>query len=126
MTFDEAIEKVEQLANFEVGKTTGDIRRDLKLELGDVRDLLTELREEYAPTIEMTKRQLDEIARFKSMFPTRAFADIIYNGQDGEWTYLDELSGHLWGHRQHGATNKNIEDTMKAYLYPETIKVVDE
>ncbi|WP_273752828.1 hypothetical protein [Leuconostoc mesenteroides] len=59
MTFDEAIEKVEQLANFEVGKTTGNIRRDLKLELGDVRDLVTELRKEYAPTVELTKKQYE-------------------------------------------------------------------
>lgn len=114
MKFDEAIEKA---------------KKDLVYDdnaWGVWTELLEDLKQEYAPTVEMTKSQLDEIACFKSMFPTRALADIIYNGQDGEFTYLDELSGHLWGHRQQGATNKNIEDTMKAYLYPELVKVVDE
>lgn len=123
MTFDEAIEEL-RLAIPE--KFYSPTMHDIAVMLETQTKVINLLREEYAPTVEMTKSQIDEIARFKSMFPTRSLADIIYNGQDGEWTYLDELSGHLWGHSQQGATNKNIEDTMKAYLYPETIKVVDE
>lgn len=124
MTFDEAIETLANSKNSRV-ETKGNSSYGVYY-APDVVQVIHQLHEEYAPTVEMTKSQLDEIARFKSMFPTRALADIIYNGQDGEWTYLDELSGHLWGHSQQGATNKNIEDTMKAYLYPALVKVVDD
>lgn len=126
MTFDEPIEKLEQLANFEVGKTTGNNRRDFKLELGDVRDLLTELREEYAPTVEMTKEQADKIDSFKKNLSASELPRVIHNYPEGDWSFLDELSGKLFGHQQGGMTDQNIEDIMRIWLHPETIKVVDE
>lgn len=107
-TFDEAIEKVEQLANFEVGKTTGNIRRDFKLELGDVRDILTELRQEYAPTIEMTKEQYELFSKLA--------VDEIGDQEELDAFANEELDlGDMTG-----------RDAIAHWLHPETIKVVDE
>lgn len=109
MTFDEAIEKIEQLSNFEIGKTTGNIRRDLKLELGDVRDLLAELREEYAPTVEMTKVQKDTIiSLLDNSDISKDDWDMMITDDSPE---LPEIS-----YRQ----------AILAYMNLETIKVVDE
>lgn len=114
-TFDEAIEKVEQLANFEVGKTTGNIRRDFKLELGDVRDILAELREEYAPTIEMTKEQHDYI------FP------LIKEGKELGATFTEfwEVYKFIGASKNIDQTFVNQEQAMQVWLHPETIYVVD-
>ena len=107
MTFDEAFEKVEQLANFEIGKTTGDIRRDFKLELGDVRDLFTELREEYAPTVEMTKHQKFVFMRLhENKKPVFVDIDTVYNTPEFASIDTDLL--------------------IIAWFHPEIIKVVDE
>lgn len=116
MTFDEAIEKLEQLANFEVGKTTGNIRRDFKLELGDVRDLLTELREEYAPTVEMTKVGKNYLLYYLENSSFGSFIsdiNLVRSGTIGvePTDYFEDLSD---------------EDLMQAWLHPELIKVVDE
>lgn len=107
MKFDEAIEKVEHLANFEVGKTTGYIRRDFKLELGDVRDLLTELREEYAPTVEMTKHQKFVFMRLhENKKPVFVDIDTVYNTPEFASIDTDLL--------------------ILSWFHPEIIKVVDE
>ncbi|MFG6674097.1 hypothetical protein ACGYLR_07020 [Leuconostoc lactis] len=104
MTFDEAIEKLEQLANFEVGKTTGNIRRDFKLELGDVRDLLTELREEYAPTVEMTKQEFEIFSKAK------------VDEDSAEW--LDNVA---WDR-----VDYKYPDFFMAWLHPETVQIIDD
>lgn len=110
MTFDEAIEKVEQLANFEVGRTTGDIRRDFKLELGDVRDILAELREEYAPTVEMTKEQYKILASSRNNAVNRVDRVGLLEFMSA-YSLLNQEIDHL--------------TLMQAWLHPETIKVVD-
>ena len=116
MTFDEAIEKLEQLANFEVGKTTGNISRDFKIELGDVRDILAELREEYAPAVEMTKEQANHL---KSL--TTDVGNVFNEEElpaDGSIKMTDKMI--------------ELDDSyiplkyLNAVLHPETIKVVDE
>ena len=112
MTFDEAIEKLEQLANFEVGKTTGNIRRDFKLELGDVRDLLTELRQEYAQTVEMTEMQMKQMMSFKEV--NAGFSTFMYKQGLGQ---LPDFSDFI--------TMQRENELMQAWLNPETIKVVD-
>lgn len=113
MTFDEAIEKLEQLANFEVGKTTGNIRRDFKLELGNVRDILTELRQEYAPTVEMTEMQMKQMMSFKEV--NAGFSTFMYKQGLGQ---LPAFSDFI--------TTQRENELMQAWLYPKTIKVVDE
>lgn len=113
MTFDEALDQLEQLANFEVGKTTGNIRRDFKLELGDVRDLLTELREEYAPTVEMTETQMKQMMSFKQF--NSWFSTFMYKQGLGQ---LPAFSDFI--------TTQRENELMQAWLHPENIKVVDE
>ena len=108
MKFDEAFEKVEKLANFEVGKTTGDIRRDFKLELGDVRDILAELREEYAPTVEMTKKQYEILVMSRNNAVNRVDKVGLLEFM-GAYSLLNQEIDHL--------------TLMRAWLYPETIKI---
>lgn len=110
MTFDEAFKQVEQLANFEVGKTTGNIRRDFKLELGDVRDILAELRKEYAPTILLTQNEYKELKAGHTLEEKIArISRLAHNSSD------DSADGYV-----------NDDMIMRSYLFPETIKVVDE
>lgn len=119
MTFDEAIEKVEQLANFEVGKTTGNIRRDFKLEIGDVRDILTGLREEYAPTVEMTAKE-------KGNFLSIATSSVTFTNFHEQ--VLKQSTNIKLGIQASPELYKHLseKELMQAWLYPETIKVVDE
>lgn len=109
MTFDEAIDKI-----------------DVNGTLIDTLGVLQDLREEYAPTVEMTQEQVNVIDSFKKNFSASYLPEVIHNQPEGDWSFLDELSGKLFGHRQGGMTDKNIEDIMRIWLHPETIKVVDE
>lgn len=117
MTFDEAETKVENLV--------GDLNIPLGVE-GTLLDVIDKLREEYAPTVEMTQEQVNVIDSFKKNFSASYLPEVIHNQPEGDWSFLDELSGKLFGHRQGGMTDKNIEDIMRIWLHPETIKVVDE
>lgn len=114
MTFDEAIAKV------------GTYLKNNDLSNSDNNDrffyiILNDLREKYAPTIEMTENQKNAFDKAKRVLNTR---DLALNfGQ--EWTILDEVSGKVFGHGQGEATNEQIEAIMQAWLHPETIKVVD-
>lgn len=117
MTFDEAIEKVEQLANFEVGKTTGNIRRDFKLELGDVRDILAELREEYAPTVEMTKEQARVLDEYRE--------PDLYDGDYAFYVFFDETCVPRLNSMRDTSFYGNLTEAqlMQAWLHQDTIKV---
>ncbi|MCT3054459.1 hypothetical protein EFN57_10400 [Leuconostoc citreum] len=116
MTFDEAIEHFRN--NTDISGTA--------VFLDDVEDTLKELREEYAPTIEMTKAQFDQVEYAKKNLTASQLPRVIHNQPEGDWSYLDELSGRLFKHQQGGMTDKNIEDIMRIWLHPETIKIVDE
>lgn len=111
MTFDEAITNIDNSYDYNVDKYT-------------VIDILENLRKEYAPTVEMTQEQVNVIDSFKKNFSASYLPEVIHNQPEGDWSFLDELSGKLFGHRQGGMTNKNIEDIMRIWLHPETIKVI--
>lgn len=122
MTFDEALDQLEQLANFEVCKTTGNIRRDFKLELGDVRDILAELRQEYAPTVEMTKEQKEDFLFYKNTTWFSLFLGKLNDPDNKEFRSLPNLNSFKdWGFQK-----KRECELMQAWLHPEIIKVVDE
>lgn len=135
MNFDEAIEKLEQLANFEVGKTTGNIRRDFKLELGDVRDILTELCQEYAPTVEMKPRAYKFLKEEHNKFVKSGNDHFLSNNGLGNWRFYDEHKidfdtdeeyiDEFTAEHNHfkGLTRTEV---IQAWLHPETIKIVDE
>lgn len=122
MTFDEAIEEL-RLAIPE--KFYSPTMHDIAVMLEAQNKVINLLRQEYAPTVEMTQEQVNVIYSFKKDFSASYLPEVIHNQPEGDWSFLDELSGKLFGHRQGGMTDKNIEDIMKVWLHPETIKVVD-
>jgi len=101
MTFDEAIAKV------------GTYLKNNDLSNSDNNDrffhiILNELRQEYAPTVEMTQTQKDLILRNQD-------EDKLYEIMgDGEGYYFN---AEYWG-------NLEPHEVASAYLHPETIKVV--
>ena len=105
LTFDEAIEQLNSRTIWSP----------------EMRDLLEQLRETYAPTIEMTENQKNAFDEAKRALSTR---DLALNfGQ--EWTILDEVSGNVFGHGPGEATNEQIKAIMQAWLHPENIKAVE-
>lgn len=91
MTFDEALDQLEPRTIWS----------------SEMRDLLEQLRKEYAPTVEMTKRQ----ARvFKLYYDSEKPFD------KSEFECIDNYF----------MKSINEKDLMRAWLHPEIIKVVDE
>lgn len=80
-------------------------------------DLITQLKEEYAPTVEMTKKQYDTFKWHKDNLDFSACLGTFqnYNGETRMGIKFDNLKGDLAD-----------EDIMRAWLHPETIKVVDD
>lgn len=107
MTFDEAIEHF---------KNNTDIS-GIAVFLDDVEDTLKELRDEYAPTVEMTKKQYNTFKWHKDNLDFSACLGTFqnYNGETRMGHKFDNLKGNL-----------SDEDIMQAWLHPETIKIVDE
>ena len=98
MTFDDAITNFEQEANEYNGLVP----------METVYELILDLKEDYAPTIEMTKSQKDLILRNQD-------EDKLYEIMgDGEGYYFN---AEYWG-------NLEPHEVASAYLHPETIKVV--
>jgi len=91
MTFDEALDQLEPRTIWS----------------SEMRDLLEQLRQEYAPAIEMTKRQ----ARvFKLYYDSEKPFD------KSEFECIDNYF----------MKSINEKDLMRAWLHPETIEIVDE
>ncbi|WP_273707610.1 hypothetical protein [Leuconostoc mesenteroides] len=107
MTFDEAIEHFRN--NTDISGTA--------VFLNDVEDTLKELREEYAPTVEMTKKQYNTFKWHKDNLDFSACLGTFqnYNGETRMGIKFDDLKGEL-----------SDEDIMQAWLHPETIKIDDE
>lgn len=97
---------------------------DIAVMLETQHRVLYELRNTYAPIVEMTQAQYDELLGFKHKFGSSHLAIAIHQGSNGTWSFLDELSGRIFGHGIGEATDENIETIMKAWLHPETIKVI--
>lgn len=100
MTFNETIEKFEQEANDYNGLVP----------METVYELILDLRQEYAPTVEMTKEQRDLI--FETQDDDRLYE--IMGTEDGYYfdsTYWYDIEPH---------------EVAQAYLHPETIKIIDE
>ncbi|WP_273713170.1 hypothetical protein [Leuconostoc mesenteroides] len=100
MTFDEAIEKIESITD------ELNIRQEV---INDVVSVVEGLREEYAPTVEMTKEQRK---------------GLLFDGKGREtphknFVFMKEV-------QKVNEKNINIDILMSAFVHPETIKVVDE
>lgn len=107
MTFDEQIKKYKDLSYDSYGPAY-----DNK----DIYELLDDLREEYAPTIEMTKEQHDYIL------------PLIQQGKElgANFTEFWEVYKFIGASKKIDQTFVNQEQAMQVWLHPETIKVVDE
>ncbi|QAR69391.1 hypothetical protein EQI52_06150 [Leuconostoc mesenteroides] len=127
MTFDEALNELEQRTIWS----------------GEMRDLLEQLREEYAPTVEMPaegKKYFDSAKKYPDEQLFDSFAIFDSNSKREMQTMLgtDDIRGLTNGYQtMAGSFAKNSESTdeimkkytvpfMQAWLHPETIKVVDE
>ena len=80
------------------------------------------------PEVGMTKEQKAEFDHAKQTLETNELPKIVGGRLDefGGWSILDEVSGRIWGHGPGEATNVQVKKTMLAWLFPQTIKVVDE
>ena len=108
MTFDEAIEIVEVFDE--------DPELEYWMPSSKVYEIIERLREEYAPTIEMTNYQKGLLLRYlEDLSFSELISDVYLSRADG--------AGDEHGDRYDGLSD---EDIMNAWLHPETIKIVDE
>lgn len=112
-TFDEALKQLRELSQKGADTWYGDQlekRTNVKghLEAGEVGVIINKLREEYAPTVEMTESGKNALLMSLEDEEFETFFDFI---EYGDYQYRGEVS---------------IDDLMRAWLHPETIKVVDE
>lgn len=96
MTFDEAIKRLSQ----DIDKNGGQEKYQK-----EVIATLKSLKKEYAPTVEMTKRQYHSFELWKYHTPGWNMTNCAEFARD---------------------ENMKANDAMTAWLHPETIKVVDE
>lgn len=99
MTFDEALNELEPRTIWS----------------SEMRDLLEQLRQEYAPTVEMTKRQY---AFITSEYERENVVDAVAN-----LTFDDILKENFHAKFWEPLAQREV---VQAWLHPETIKVVDE
>lgn len=99
MTFDEAVTKFEQEANNFAGLVP----------METVYEIILDLRDEYAPSVEMTKEQ-----RKGLLFDGKGLETPHKN-----FVFMKEV-------QKVNEKNINIDILMSAFVHPETIKVVEE
>lgn len=108
-TFDEAIEEL-RLAIPE--KFYSPTMHDIAVMLEAQNKVINLLREEYAPTVEMTKEQRDLIF------------DARYNDSDKLYEIMGTDDGYYFDSEYWG--NLEPHEVAQAYLHPETIKMLEE
>lgn len=128
MTFDEAIAKV------------GTYLKNNDLSNSDNNDrffyiILNDLRQEYAPTVEMTPRAYKFLKEEHNKFVKAGNDNFLSNNGLGNWRFYDEHKidfdtdeeyiDQFTAEHNHfkGLTRTEV---IQAWLHPETIKVVDE
>lgn len=113
MTFDEAIEELRLAIPKSFYSPT---MHDIAVMLEAQTKVINLLRQEYAPTVEMTNYQKGLLLRYLEDLP---FSDLISD------VYLSRAGG---AGDEHGDRYDDLsdEDIMNAWLHPETINVVEE
>lgn len=99
LTFDEALDQLEPRTIWS----------------SEMRDLLEQLRQEYAPTIEMTKSQYNFIA---TDYERENIVDTVANLSVDD-ILREKFHASFW----YPLTQREV---VQAWLHPETIKIVDE
>ena len=107
MTFEEAIEKIEDECRVEAedGFSTKEMDLDTFLALSIIKNL----QETYAPKIKMTSEQKEQFMAFVDS-PDNNFENFWFCLGSGDSLYKNKISE---------------EDLMRAWLHPELIEVVD-
>lgn len=111
MTFDEARRYL--IGNFE----------DMNLEA--VISILNSLREEYAPTVEMTEDKKNVLVDFKKHWTFTQFVSAIEGDYENNM-YFEKVEKTFRKMRIANGYMIDEDKLMQAWLHPETIKVVDE
>ena len=109
MTFDEALEAIKPYAVDEIGSGLTVMKRRDEFE---IQNIINELRETYAPTIEMTEAQKNQLLAFKEV--NSWFSVFIYKQSHGGVPAFSE-----------SITPDREDELIRAWLNPELIKVVD-
>ncbi|MGO3522621.1 MAG: hypothetical protein ACTING_08630 [Leuconostoc mesenteroides] len=113
MTFDEAIEEL-RLAIPE--KFYSPTMHDISVMLEAQTKVINLLREEYAPTIEMTQEQYQQFIDFRKRTDSvQTHAVTLHDKKTKYPEFLNDLVGGVYGRL-----------FLQAWLHPETIEIVDE
>ena len=110
MTFDETIEKFEQEANEYNGLVP----------METIYELILDLKEDYAPTVEMKPYQFDVFKKYRYGVSK---GDIDFGGI---WSDQPYRMMHYFKEESYTGTTIWDERFAKAWLHPETIKVIGE
>lgn len=106
MRFDEVETKVENLV--------GDLNIPLGVE-GTLLDMIDELRQEYAPTVEMTKTDKEMLIYYLENYSFYVFIDTVHTSK-----------GNTFGLPANDDFNElSDEDLMQAWLHPNDIRILD-
>lgn len=121
MTFDEALKEVSELSKKGADTWYGDQlekRTNVKehLETGDVEVIINKLRKEYAPTVEMTKKQYGQFVDFRKRTDSVQTHAVTLRDKKTKYPkFLNDLVDGIRGRL-----------FLQAWLHPETIKVMEE
>lgn len=103
MTFDEAITKFEQDANEYAGLVP----------MEAVYEIILDLHEKYAPTVEMTQEQYQQFIDFRKRTDSvQTHAVTLHDKKTKYPEFLNDLVGGVYGRL-----------FLQAWLHPETIKI---
>lgn len=106
MTFDEAWKQIlESAIPIQIPDEAG----DAEILQSELTDIFEELRQEYAPTVEMSQEQKEVIIEYMND-DAFDFTDFMENEAGATFLFMD----------------MEEKDLMQAWQHPETIKVVDE
>lgn len=103
MIFDETVREVQLISMNGLDDMSGE----------DAIRLINMLRQEYAPTVEMTEMQMKQMMSFKEV--NAGFSTFMYKQGLGQ---LPAFSDFI--------TTKRENELLQAWLHPETIKVIGE
>lgn len=117
-TFDEAVNSLKKACEY--GKPKNKTFSLEQIQIGNV--IVDLLREEYAPTIEMTQSQKDVFLFYKKMTWFSLFLSKLNEPDNQDFSTLPDLSSFdNWG-----VSKERENELMQAWLNPENIKVIDE
>ncbi|MET3356914.1 hypothetical protein IRM63_06130 [Leuconostoc citreum] len=123
MTFDDVIKEIYNPLIYQWPSPSGEMvsvaKQKTTLELVET---IKELKQEYAPTIEMTQRQKDLLLHYKQHSWFSLFLGKLNDPYNEIYRSLPDLSCFdNWG-----TAKERENEILSAWLHPETIKVIGE